>query len=242
VTKPRSLELVLRIEKELKARGTKARAEGSKAYLKSDFKFFGVDAAGLRAVTKPIVRETKEDLTRDELVAIAKQLWTRDVFDLRWAGAELLVTRVDLLEPRDVPMIEAFLRDSYTWALVDMLAPAVMGPLFVEHPKLGTTLDRWAKDEDFWVRRAAMLSLLVPLREGGGDFARFTRYADAMLEETEFFIRKAIGWILRETSKKTPDRVYEWLLPRANRAAGLTIREATKYLSKKQRAAIAAAR
>ena len=61
--------------------------------------------------------------------------------------------------------------------------------------------------------------LLVALRQGGGDFERFGRYADAMLEEREFFIRKAIGWVLRDTGRKRPELVFEWLLPRA--AAGV---------------------
>jgi 3-methyladenine DNA glycosylase AlkD len=238
----RRSELAERIDRELKAKGTPKRAEGSKAYLKSELPFYGVTSAQMRETVTAVVRETKRDLTRDELTAIARTLWTERVFDTQWAAAELLVQRVDLLGPDDVPLIEQWLREAKTWALVDMLAPAVMGPLVVEHAALGKTLDRWAKDDDFWVRRAAMLSLLVPLRKGGGDFARFTRYADAMLDEKEFFIRKAIGWILRETGRKTPDRVYAWLLPRAKRAAGLTVREATKYLSPKQKAEIARAR
>lgn len=60
-----------------------------------------------------------------------------------------------------------------------------------------------------------------------------------MLEEKEFFIRKAIGWILREVSKKRPELVVEWLAPRAARASGVTLREAVKYLSEEQRAALA---
>ena len=63
-----------------------------------------------------------------------------------------------------------------------------------------------------------------------------------MLDEREFFIRKAIGWVLRETSKQRPELVYEWLLPRAHRASGVTIREAVKYLSEDQRAGILARR
>jgi 3-methyladenine DNA glycosylase AlkD len=106
---------------------------------------------------------------------------------------------------------------------------------------MGTVLDRWAADEDFWINRSALLALLIPLRSGGGDFERFGRYADAMLDESEFFIRKAIGWVLRDTAKKRPDLVFEWLLPRAARASGLTVREAAKRLSAPQREAVLAA-
>jgi 3-methyladenine DNA glycosylase AlkD len=62
-----------------------------------------------------------------------------------------------------------------------------------------------------------------------------------MLEEREFFIRKAIGWVLRETGKPRPDMVYEWLLPRAGRASGVTVREAVKYLLPAQRLEVLAA-
>jgi 3-methyladenine DNA glycosylase AlkD len=102
-------------------------------------------------------------------------------------------------------------------------------------------LDRWACDDDFWLRRSALLALLLPLRRGEGDFGRFGRYADAMLEEKEFFIRKAIGWVLRETAKKKPARVVRWLLPRAARASGLTVREASKPLPLADRARLLAA-
>jgi 3-methyladenine DNA glycosylase AlkD len=62
-----------------------------------------------------------------------------------------------------------------------------------------------------------------------------------MLEEREFFIRKAIGWVLREASKRRPDLVYAWIAPRAGRASGVTIREAVKYLPSAQRDEILAA-
>jgi 3-methyladenine DNA glycosylase AlkD len=81
----------------------------------------------------------------------------------------------------------------------------------------------------------------VPLRRGAGDFPRFTRYADQMLEEREFFIRKAIGWVLRETARRRPDLVADWLAPRIHRASGVTVREAVKPLPPAQRDALVAA-
>jgi 3-methyladenine DNA glycosylase AlkD len=69
------------------------------------------------------------------------------------------------------------------------------------HFRSRRTLDRWARDDDFWVRRSSLLSELKPLKNGA-PFEPFARRANSLLEETEFFIRKAIGWVLRETSKK----------------------------------------
>jgi 3-methyladenine DNA glycosylase AlkD len=86
------------------------------------------------------------------------------------------------------------------------------------------------------------LTLLKPLREGGGDWNRFARYADAMVDEREFFIRKAIGWVLRDVARTRPELVYDWLLPRATRASGVTVREALKRLPAPLAAEIVAAR
>jgi 3-methyladenine DNA glycosylase AlkD len=63
-----------------------------------------------------------------------------------------------------------------------------------------------------------------------------------MLDEQEFFICKAIGWVLRDTARKRPDMIYEWLLPRAARASGVTLREAVKPLSAAQRESVLTAR
>jgi 3-methyladenine DNA glycosylase AlkD len=150
----------------------------------------------------------------------------------------LLDTLASLLEPQDIHLLERLIRESRTWAFVDELAIAVTGRLVERSPDLLATLDRWSRDADLWIRRSSLLALLPPLRRGAGDFERFARYADGMLEEREFFVRKAIGWVLRETSKKRPDLVYRWLLPRAERASGVTVREAVKYLSVAQRQAV----
>jgi 3-methyladenine DNA glycosylase AlkD len=158
------------------------------------------------------------------------------------AAVELLELYCDRLDPEDAALLERLLRESRTWALVDGLAASVVGRLVERYPELGAVLDRWAADGDFWLRRSAMLALLIPLREGRGDFDRFGRYADAMLCEREFFIRKVIGWVLRDTGRRRPELVYEWLLPRAAQASGVTIHEAVKPLSAVQRAAILAAR
>jgi 3-methyladenine DNA glycosylase AlkD len=130
----------------------------------------------------------------------------------------------------DLELVERLVRESKTWALVDGLATDVAGRIALKHPvEVSPILDRWATDSDFWVRRTALLAELQPLR-AGAPFDRFAAHADAMLDEREFFIRKAIGWVLRETEKRRPDEVIAWLAPRTHRASGVTMREAVRYL------------
>jgi 3-methyladenine DNA glycosylase AlkD len=229
------------VDAALRAGGTPERAAKEKAYLKSELCHYGTSVPATRKVAKAIACQ-HPGLAHDEFVALVDVLWSLPVHERRMVCVELLDLYCDRLGPDDAALLERLLRESQTWALVDGLAASVMGQLVERHSELGAVLDRWAADADFWLRRSAMLALLVPLRQGRGDFNRFGRYADAMLDEREFFIRKAIGWVLRDTARRRPDLVYEWLLPRAARASGLTIREAVKPLSASQRDAILAAR
>jgi 3-methyladenine DNA glycosylase AlkD len=225
----------------LRARSDPRRATQERRYLKSDLEHIGVPMPTLRTAAKSFVR-SHPDATRRDVLGIVRALWAHPVHELRVLAVEVLILNRSHLEASDAGLIECFIRESKTWALVDTLAVNVAGDLVERFDELARTLDRWAADDDYWVRRSALLALLKPLRRGDGDFERFGRYADAMLDEREFFIRKAIGWILRETSKKQPRLVYDWLLPRASRASGVTLREAVKYLPERQRSAIEKAR
>jgi 3-methyladenine DNA glycosylase AlkD len=232
---------VERIDAELRGAGSPDRAERERAYLRTVREHYGTRVPDVRAVAKRF-QAGHRGLGHDELLRLAEALWAPQVHERRLVTVELLVLYGDRLGAGDLAVIERLLRECGTWALLDALAETVAGRLVERHPELGAALDRWAADEDFWIRRSALLALLKPLRRGEGDFGRFARYADGMLEETEFFVRKAIGWVLRETGKKRPDLVYGWLLPRAARASGVTVREAVKPLAADQRAAILAAR
>jgi len=232
------------IEAALRALGTPERAGHERRYLKSEREHVGVTVpAGRRALHE--VLKAHPDLDRPVLLALVATLWRSEVHELCQIAADLLAARTALLEPGDIEVIEHLLREARTWALVDTLAPSVAGPLVQRYPALEATPDRWAADGDFWMRRAALLTGLLPLRRPGPAFelawARFARYADTMLDEREFFIRKAIGWVLREAAKADPDRVAAWLAPRTDRASGVTMREAVKRLPAKQAEALMAA-
>jgi 3-methyladenine DNA glycosylase AlkD len=220
-----------RIEARLREVSTPERAIGEKQYLKSDLDFLGATVWQIRAEVKAAVAEMAA-LDHDQLVALAQVLWSEPIFERRMAASGLLEVRSDLLGARDLELIERLLRESHTWALVDGLAADVVGSILAADEKgARRVLHRWARDEDFWIRRSALLAWLRPLR-GGASLDDFLGYADLMLDEKEFFIRKAIGWVLREVGKRRPDEVTRWLAPRTHRASGVTMREATKYLPK----------
>ena len=217
------------ITDELRAVARPERAEQEKRYLKSDLDFLGASVWDVRRVVKAFVKGAPP-LDHHRLQELVDALWNHPIFERRMAAAVLLELHPKLLTPEDLPWIERLLRESLTWALVDWLAGDVVGGILARSPaEVKPVLDRWATDPDFWIRRSSLLAELRPLR-AGGDLAPFLRRADAMLDEKEFFIRKAIGWVLREVGKRRPSEVVAWLAPRTHRASGVTMREAVKYL------------
>ncbi len=223
------------LEDRLAAFANPDRATKERAYLKSTLRHLGVSVPVIRKQTLQVLNEHPE-LSRADILSLVVELWTVPLHETRMAAVEVLRARSHLLQIDDVPLLERLLREAKTWALVDTLATHIVGDLRERYPDaMETTLEAWSQDPDMWLRRASMLAYLVTLRSGSGDFAAFARKADRMLDEPEFFIRKAIGWVLRETARRQPEVVVAWLEPRLNRASPLTVREAVKHLPEADR-------
>jgi 3-methyladenine DNA glycosylase AlkD len=224
------------IENGCREAGNPVRGAGERAYLKSDLEHFGASVPEIRRIARAFV-SSHPDLSHDEVAAVIQELWAKPVHECRMVAMMLLDLEARLLGEGDIDLVESMIRGSRTWAYVDDLAGRIAGSLLLRYPALAPRIDAWAVDPDFWIRRSALLAMLLPLKQGAA-FDTFAGYADAMLEEKEFFIRKAIGWVLRETSKRRRLEVFAWLLPRAGRASGVTLREAVKYLDPAERDAI----
>jgi 3-methyladenine DNA glycosylase AlkD len=222
-------DLIEALEERLRAVGTPQRAEQEKRYLKSDLEFWGASVGQIQAAVKAMAAGHRQ-MEHAEALALVDELWRQPIHERRMAAALFLERFRDRLSVDDLEFLERLIRESKTWVLVDVLAADVVGDI-VEHDPLGgePVMDRWADDADFWMRRASLLAELRSIRHGAPLHPFLTR-ADRMLSETEFFIRKAIGWVLREAGKKCPDEVAAWLGPRTHRASGVTMREAVKYL------------
>lgn len=207
--------------------GDPERAAGQQAYLKSDLQFVGVRVPDVRREVKAVLRG---GFTHDQVFAVADELWSRPVHEHRLAAIELLHQSPRLLGAHDLPWIEQHLRDCRTWALVDPLAGWVVGEIVVRDPSAALpVLDRWVRDPDFWIRRSAMLALGRSLARGR-ELPRCFDYADRLLPEKEFFIRKVIGWVLRDLARTHPAEVSAWLRRNMATMNLVTLREPSRRL------------
>lgn len=229
---------------ELRTLADPVRAARERRYLKSDLVHLGVPMPALRKVAVRAVRAARPG--HDDTLALAHALWTATedgtpIHETRTAAIEVLASGGRLLRPADLPFVERLIRESHTWAYVDALATRVIGDLVVRHPELAVELDRFVRDENFWIRRTAVLALLAGIRAGARDLARVSEYGDRLIAEREFFIRKAVGWVLRELSKKEPEWVGAWVAARVDVISGVTIREAVRHLPSSDREKLMAA-
>jgi 3-methyladenine DNA glycosylase AlkD len=214
--------------------GTPARANQEQAYLKSDLRFYGASVPEIRRAGADFAR-AHPDLSRAELRAIVTALYASDWHDLRSVSIALLGRYESLVREADLPWLAGLVRSSNTWAHVDWLAADIIGGVVERYPASLKRLPAWAKDESFWVRRTALLAQLRVLSHGEGDFELFAGLASGMLDKREFFIRKAIGWILREVSKKRPELVYSFLREHRDEVSSLSLQEGAKYLPARMR-------
>jgi 3-methyladenine DNA glycosylase AlkD len=226
----------------LRPLGTAERAASEKRYLKSDLEFFGVTMPELRRTVKAVAREQLAAtgrrgvrLDRETAVAWALALWREPVHERRSAAVEILRLAVDSLAAGDLAAVEQLIRQARTWAYVDPLAGDIAGAVARRDPASWPRVDGWASDGDFWVRRSAVLALLPGVRAGQPDLERFTRYAGPMLAEKEFFVRKALGWVLREVSRADPGWVTAWTAAHNGEMSGVTFREAVRHLPEEDR-------
>jgi len=171
---------------------------------------YGASVGAVRGTVRDALRKFR-GLTHDEITALASELWSAAVFERRLAAVVLLQSNVGLLVVSDLTRLEGFVRDGRLRSLVDPLATDVIGPLVERLDDTGrarayVALDRWATENNVWLRRAAILSPLRALRAGTGDPDRFARQARAVLAEpySSDIIDEAIDTVLEALAKQQP--------------------------------------
>lgn len=189
-----------------------------------------------RGVTSPIVRTTVRALAKDhpftsieQLSTSCFQLWNDAEFrEERYAAIMLCDTKLARGNMTLLPFYEHVIDTGLWWDYVDSVAPR-MWELLKAHPDvIKPKLIAYAKDKNFWRRRTAIIAQLPA--KGATDVDLLSLAILPNLNDREFFIRKAIGWALRQYAKTNPDWVRAFLETHAEQLSPLSLREASKYL------------
>ncbi|MET9325966.1 DNA alkylation repair protein [Tsukamurella sp. NPDC003166] len=221
-------ELVDGIRAGLRAAADPERAPRMQAYMKSAMPFLGVPSPAVRSITGAVRREhPPADL--DELRAAVLDLWDAATYrEERYAAQNLLRYRLGTGDPALLPLHEHIAVTGAWWDHVDETAHRI-ADLHDAHPADTAAVVRaWSRGGNLWLRRLAIISQLG--RKDRLDTDLLTDVIEPALPESEFFLRKAIGWALREHAKTDPEWVRAYVTAHEDRLSGLSRREALKHL------------
>ena len=217
----------------LRAAADPARAPRQQAYMKSGMPFLGVAVPQCRRIVGSVSgAHPLPDAGAWEAAIL--DLWRGAAYrEERYAAVELLLSGryARWLEPARVPMVEELVVTGAWWDYVDPIAARGMGAMLAAHPRPVKALLRgWARDGDIWKRRTAILAQLRAKRVT--DTALLADAIRPSIGSPEFFLRKGIGWALREYSKTDPGWVTAFIESHPG-LSPLSRREALKHLARK---------
>jgi 3-methyladenine DNA glycosylase AlkD len=201
------------------------RAAGAKAYMRGQFDCLGISTPDRRAAVMPLIRAFKP-ARAEELRETAERLWAMREREYQYVAADLLVRCQDALSLDDLAWLLELAQKKSWWDTVDCIVKVVGKIVRRAGAKGVRAMELAVKHENFWVRRIAMLHQLG--WRGDTDTERLYRFAELLAAEKEFFIRKAIGWALRDYAWHDWWAVERFLRSTRAPLSGLTVREASK--------------
>lgn len=206
-------------------------AIGMAAYMKTDMRFYGIQ----KPDRIPIYRELKKSFapkSQREYESNVRALWAHSHREVKYASIEYASAFPQYVNASSVPLYEQMVRSGAWWDFVDPLAINLIGHAFrAERPTIEKTILRYRDDDDMWIRRTSLICQNHHKEET--DETLLFETCLHLAHEKEFFIRKAIGWALREYSYRAPNAVRKFLAKNKTKLSPLSYNEGAKALIRK---------
>ncbi|MFI6693732.1 DNA alkylation repair protein [Streptomyces sp. NPDC050433] len=203
------------------------RAERAAAYMKGVAPFLGIPTPERRALSRKVLASLPHPDETD-CAAIALRCWELPEREYQYFAVDYLRRHVGRLSSGFLPLVRHLVSTASWWDTVDLLAAHLAGGLVAADRSLAKEMDDWIDDENLWIARTALLHQLT--YKEATDSERLFGYCRRQSGHPDFFIRKAIGWCLREYAKTDPAAVQDFVGASRDRLSPLSVREALKNL------------
>ncbi|MEU8893145.1 DNA alkylation repair protein [Streptomyces sp. NPDC048442] len=203
------------------------RAGQAAAYMKHIAPFLGIPTPERRALSRRVLDGTPRP-TGADCSAIALRCWALAEREYHYFAVDYLRRYAGRLSSGFLPVARQLITTVPWWDTVDLLAAHVVGPLVAADPELRPVMDEWIGDDDLWIARTALLHQLR--YKDATDADRLFAYCLRQAAHPDFFVRKAIGWCLREYAKTDPAAVRDFVAAHRDVLSPLSAREALKNL------------
>lgn len=225
------MSLAAELRARLLEKADPARAPAMQAYMKSAMPYMGVASADIRRTSKAVfagLEYANADDWRTDVLAIWRGAHYREEY---YAAIELAGMRYARPFQRmdALPMYREMIESGGWWDIIDAIAPHRLWDILeAERDAMRETMLLWAKDDNMWVRRSAILCQLHA--KAKMDLELLYACIEPSITSKEFFLRKAIGWVLRQYANTDPDEVRRYVTTNEERLSPLSKREALKHL------------
>ena len=228
--------LIAQVRERLAEQARPDKAPQMQAYMKSEMPYLGVASPAQKSVYRAVFGE-RIVADAETWRATARALWDEATHrEHRYAAISLTRHRHyrDYRNLKALPLYEHFIVDGAWWDFVDEVAIHCVGPLIDHAPtKMKALMRKWSVDKDMWRRRTSIICQIG--KKGDADLDLLYACIQPSIQEREFFLRKAIGWALRQIAWSDPDEVIDYVTTHADVLSGLSKREALKNVLKQGR-------
>jgi len=202
-------QYIATLEKEFRLNDNVGYAASQKKYLKDKFEFFGMRTPQRREVQKPFLQ--KEFLpAKEQLSSIIKELWKKPQREFQHFALDLAYKYRKRIEFEDIDLFEFMILNKSWWDTVDGVAPKLVGDYFLKFPEQRDVYtQKWLKSGNIWLQRSCVICQLFYKEDL--DTAFLSTVINSLLGSKEFFINKAIGWMLRQYSRTNPAWVIDFV-------------------------------
>ncbi|WP_339923937.1 DNA alkylation repair protein [uncultured Cyclobacterium sp.] len=222
-----TLDYIAVLEREFSNNANRELALQQGAYLRNQFQFFGISTQKRRAIQSPFLHKSMLPPKR-ELNILVKLLWKKDEREFHYFAQELSLKYMKVTEKEDIHLYVHMVAHQSWWDTVDMIANKLMGNYFLLFPEERQEhIDKWLQSNNIWLQRSALLFQLKYKEKM--DLALLVKCIHHLSGSNEFFINKAIGWVLREYSRIDPAWVKGFVSETALNS--LSKREALRLVS-----------
>ena len=219
-------EFIQTLELELKRNANTKIAVAQKAYMRNQFEFYGIKTPLRHEIQKPFLAKSYLP-PKTDLEEIIKTLWNKPQREYQFIAQELVFKYTQQFVENDIVLLEFMVTHKSWWDTVDYIAVKLIGAYFTRFPEqLDNYIDRWLTSGNIWLQRCCLLYQLKS--KDKMDTQRLQYIIQKLLGSKEFFINKAIGWVLREYSRTNPKWVRDFT--ENNALAKLSRREALRLM------------
>lgn len=198
-----------------------------KAYMRDQFEFLGIRKPELKTLLKAWMQERGLP-TADELVSVIHELWDLPEREYQYVALEILQRQARQFRLEDIELLEYLVVNKSWWDTVDEVAGGLIGRYFLKYPEqIAPYTERWIQSENLWLKRSALIFQLKYRDQTNWEL--LTTYILQCAEHRDFFIRKAIGWALRQYARTNPDAVVQFVRDHEDLLSPLSVREALKH-------------